>query len=87
MFNNPDLILQYAQFVAREAAASGRGDIEVRAQVRCSLNFRRARVLIDPEVNLAAYERTIWPASFIIPFDEAPVVERVLKPKTGLSDE
>lgn len=74
MFTDPDMVLQYAHFLEQEALANGLGDIEVRANVQCSLNRREPRVLIDPEADLTAHERTLWPASFIIPFDEAPVV-------------
>ena len=75
MFADPDMVLQYAHFVARDAAANGRGEIEVRAKVHCALNHRPSRVVIDPDANLVAHERTIWPASFIIPLDQAPLVE------------
>jgi vitamin K-dependent gamma-carboxylase len=74
MFSDPDMVLQYAHFLEREALANGLRDIEVRAKVQCSLNRRKPRLIIDPEADLTAHERTLWPASFIIPFEEAPVV-------------
>ena len=60
----PDMILQYAHHLARELRAGGHPNIEVRARVRTSLNGRLPQLLVDPDVNLAAQRRSLWPASW-----------------------
>jgi hypothetical protein len=67
MSNRPYMILQYAHFLAEEAAAQGHEDVEVRAEVWASLNGRSPQQLIDPTVNLAAQPRTLWPVDWILP--------------------
>jgi hypothetical protein len=49
----PDMILQFAHFLAAQARVQGHGDVEVRAEVYVSLNGRPSRLLIDPRVDLA----------------------------------
>ncbi len=68
-FTRPDMILQYAHFLAAEVRKSGWEDVEVRADVRVSLNGREARPLVDPERDLAAVPRTLGPADWILPLD------------------
>ncbi len=67
MASRPYMILQYAHFLAEEAAAQGQGDVIVQAQVWASLNGRSPQLLIDPTVNLAAQPRTPWPVDWIVP--------------------
>jgi hypothetical protein len=67
MSTRPYMILQYAHFLAGEAAAQGHGEVEVRADVWASLNGRPAQQLIDPTVNLAAQPRTPRPVDWILP--------------------
>ena len=42
-------------------------EVEVRVQTSCSLNGRAPQLFIDPEVNLAAEPRTLWPKPWIVP--------------------
>lgn len=67
MASRPYLILQYAHFLAEEAAAQGHGEVAVYAEVWASLNGRSYQLLIDPTVNLAAQSRTPWKADWIVP--------------------
>jgi hypothetical protein len=53
MATQPDMILSYAQHLARRIAQRRGHGVEVRADVRVSLNGRPQRHLIDPGVDLA----------------------------------
>lgn len=53
MAMQPDMILQYAHFLAGHYAAQGVHDPQVRAEVYVTLNGHPSRLLIDPTVNLA----------------------------------
>ncbi len=70
MRSRPDMVLQYAHWLAEEARAEGRPNVEVYAKVRASLNTRRRQDLIDPSVDLAKVERDLWPADWIVPLEE-----------------
>lgn len=68
---DPDLVLQFAQFIARELRETQGQDVEVRARVLCSLNGRRPQLLIDPQVDLARETRWRWHQPWIIPLQES----------------
>ena len=70
MSTRPDMILQYAHFIAENFKDEGYEDIEVRAVVVSSLNGREAQQLIDPDVNLAEQPITILPKSWIVPIEK-----------------
>ena len=71
MSNRPDMILRMAHHIAKDQARRRNIDhpLEVRATVMTSLNRRRQQLLIDPTVNLAAVERSLRPARWILPFE------------------
>ncbi len=71
MEGRPDMILQFCHHVARELRRTGRGDVEVRAEVEVSLNGRAPQPLIDPTVDLARQQRNLRHASWILPFQES----------------
>lgn len=62
----PDLALQFAHHIAaiwrREFNVE---EPDVRAWIACELNGRPAGLLVDPGVNLAKIERSLWPAVWI----------------------
>lgn len=55
MATQPDMILQFAHWLAERERQSGR-EVEVRADVHASLNGRRHQPLVDPTVDLAAID-------------------------------
>lgn len=55
----PDMILQFAHFLAAEEARAGRPGMRVHAEGIVTLNGRRPRPIVDPRVDLAA-ERWSW---------------------------
>ncbi len=52
MATQPDMILQFAHFLAREWEEKGMHSPQVRADSYVSLNGRRSQRYIDPEVDL-----------------------------------
>ncbi len=70
----PDLILQLAHRIARDFEALKQEPVEVRADVRVSLNGRPARVFVDPEVDLAREEDGLAPKAWILPAPDSPPV-------------
>ncbi|OAI57828.1 hypothetical protein AYO49_01820 [Verrucomicrobiaceae bacterium SCGC AG-212-N21] len=70
MTTHPDMILQYAHYLAEQKRREGYPDIEVRAQSMVSLNGRPPRPLIDPRVDLARERRTLGRAAWILPLEE-----------------
>jgi vitamin K-dependent gamma-carboxylase len=69
MESRPDMILQFAQFLAADFRRQGYDRIQVRAQVMASLNGRPDQLLIDPNADLAAQPQTLMPAAWILPLD------------------
>ena len=67
MSSRPDMILQFAHYLADEMRKVGHVQVEVRAIVEASLNGREPQLLIDPTVDLAREPRTLKPASWIVP--------------------
>ncbi len=65
--SRPDLILQFAHFLASEAAEAGYPDVEVRADVTLALNGRPHARFVDPEVDLVHERRTLAPKDWVLP--------------------
>ena len=85
MSTRPDMILQFAHFIREELHGQGYDDVEVRVRCDASLNGRERQALIDPEVNLAAVERTIWPpATWIVPLTQPLVIDEELQDPRSL---
>jgi vitamin K-dependent gamma-carboxylase len=59
MSTRPDMILQFAHHIEREARRRGLGDVEVRADVFASLNGRQEQRLIDPAADLTKESRPL----------------------------
>jgi len=70
MSDEPELILQFSHYIANELRKQGYEQIEIRAIVTASLNYRSPQLLISPSVNLAAEEQSLFPAKWIIPLQE-----------------
>jgi hypothetical protein len=67
MMHDPDMIRQYARFLAERLRATGHGRMEVRALTSISLNGRPAQPMVNPRAALSE-ERPRWgPASWIEP--------------------
>jgi len=60
MSKRPHMIIQFVDFLEKRAHELGMKNPEIKARVRVSLNGRPRRLLIDPDVNLAEVEYSIW---------------------------
>ena len=69
MSTRPDMIHQYAHFLAENFREDGYDDIEITVDVISNLNGREYQRLIDPEVNLAKEPITILPKWWILPLE------------------
>jgi len=67
MIGKPDLLLQFAHYLADEYAERGHADVEVRVRAKISLNGRRAALLADPKVDLAAERRSLRAYPWVLP--------------------
>jgi vitamin K-dependent gamma-carboxylase len=71
MATQPDMILDYAHFLAARARAEGHTQVEVYARATAALNGRPSQPLIDPRADLAAAPRTAFgPSPWIVPLSE-----------------
>lgn len=70
MICDPDMILQFAHFLAAQRRDDGHEDVEVYARIHCSLNGRPPQPFIDPAVNLAAEQRTLWHLDWVLPLEQ-----------------
>jgi len=67
MRTRPDMVRQYAHFLTKVYRAKGHKNVEVRANIRASLNSRSYQPLIDPRVDLGKEPYSIWHWDWIIP--------------------
>ncbi len=67
MSTKPDLIVQFAHFLAEEKKRQGYDNVEVRAKSMASLNGRQQQLMIDPAVDLTKVEVGLLPARWILP--------------------
>ncbi|TGE10143.1 HTTM domain-containing protein [Hymenobacter fodinae] len=63
----PDLIIQFAHFLAEEYRQRGLGPVQVYADSYLQLNRRPPCPLVSPSLDLAAQSRTLAPAPWILP--------------------
>jgi hypothetical protein len=68
----PDILLQYAHHLRDRLRVDGIADPIITVDWQCSLNGAPARRLVDPNVNLATVERSIWPAPWILRDGQEP---------------
>lgn len=86
MSGRPDMILDYAQFLAGEFRKHGYGDVAIYCDSMVSLNGRPRQPIVDPEVDLTKIEPTLGPASWIVPLRH-PLPERGAKGEMGSGDD
>lgn len=64
----PDMLLQYVHWHRDRLRAEGIDPV-IQVDWLCSLNGAPPQRLVDPEANLAAKPRSLWPADWILPYD------------------
>ena len=62
----PDMIQQFAHYLAARARKEGASWVRVRAIATASLNGGPSRVLVDPSIDLAAQPRSLRTAVWIV---------------------
>lgn len=88
MTGRPDMALQFGHFLAERLQKEGHAGVRVTVDSMASLNGREAQPLIDPQANLAAIERNLKPATFIMPLHEPlPTLEQVRKRGQSAADD
>ena len=70
MPDRPDMVLQFAHYLADRLESEGHPNARVTADVQASLNGRDFQALIDPDADLAARPRNLWPADWIVPLHQ-----------------
>jgi len=70
MATQPDMIVQYAQYLKDVYAERGISNPQVSARIYVSLNGRPSELFIDPEINLAELEDNWSHKTWIKPFNE-----------------
>ena len=73
--SKPDMILQFAHYLAKKEAQSGRENVEIYVNALCGLNGRPRTDLIDPNVDLSKikypfYKQGDWIMPLNIPLKE-----------------
>lgn len=80
ILGQPDMLLQFSHFLADEWRKDGYDGVEVRAQSMISLNARDRYPIVDPTVDLAAENLSMWDADWITSLEEqeqlAPALPR-----------
>lgn len=74
MSAQPDQILQLAKHIARDLEQQGHARVEVRVDALASLNGRRMKTLIDPDVDLTKVDDGLNKAHWITPSPEQPPI-------------
>ena len=68
MSTQPDMILQFAHFLANEYEKKGFQNPQVRVESIVTLNGRRSQAFIDPEVDLAKQPYNLAHRSWVLPY-------------------
>ena len=63
----PDMILQFAHYIAHNLRQQGHTQVEVSANASGSLNGREPQLFIDPDVDLASQPRTLKHVVWVVP--------------------
>ena len=69
MPTRPDLVLQFAHWLADDARARGADRVSVYGHIEVQLNGRPPQRFVDPTVDLAAEPRTLRRKRWIVPLD------------------
>jgi hypothetical protein len=74
MSTQPDMILQFAHFLAEEYRKQGIKNPEIRAESYVTLNGRGSRLYLDPTVNLVDERESFKHKTWILPYLSQPAV-------------
>lgn len=68
MATQPDMILQFAHFIAQYYQSQGVDSVEVYADSYVSLNGLGSRAFVNPTINLASVNRSLKPINYLLPY-------------------
>ncbi len=68
MATQPDMILQFAHYLEDQYQQQGIEDVEITAESRVTLNGRRSRLMVDPDVDLTEIKRGFTHKDWILPY-------------------
>ncbi|MGB0524494.1 MAG: HTTM domain-containing protein [Flammeovirgaceae bacterium] len=74
MVGKPDMILEYAHYLAELYREKGHPNVEVYVDARVKLNARKKQRMIDPTVDLAKESWSLLPYSWVIPLEDGDIV-------------
>ena len=83
MPTRPDMILQFSHHLGRLWAEDGFEQVEVYAIANARLNDHAYQPLIFPDVDLMQETRTLWKASWIVPFGQRVFTRAIAKHHAG----
>lgn len=69
MATQPDMILQFVQFLEKELSSQGIENPEIRAEVYVSLNGSGSKLFLDPKVDLSKIQDSFSHKTWILPFE------------------
>lgn len=75
MSMQPDMILEFAHFLANHFREQGIEKPQVRAEVYVTLNGKKSKLLIDPSVNLAEQAINLKHKEWILPYNSENTME------------
>lgn len=70
MSTQPDMILQFAHYLEEQYQQQGIEDVKITVDARVTLNGRRSRPMIDPNVDLTKKERGFAHKNWILPYPD-----------------
>ena len=70
MAMQPDMILEFAHFLGNHYKSQGMTDPKVRVEAYVTLNGSRSKLLVNPELNLLAYQESMKPKTWLMPFEQ-----------------
>ncbi len=70
MSTRPQMLLQFAHYIAEQYDKKGYENVEVRARALVSLNGRDKQLLVDPSVDLTTIRQTMTHSDWILPLKE-----------------
>ena len=70
MATQPDMILQFAHHLEDVYRRAGIDDVEITVAAHVTLNGRRSRLLVDPDVDLTEVARGFQHKDWVLPFDD-----------------
>ena len=79
MTGRPDLLLQYVHFLRDRYKKHDNMDVEIRADVMMSLNYRKEQRFIDPDRDLTQERHHLGAYDWVLPFEPTPLPSPVDK--------